>query len=221
MTKVKMWQLLFLEICFIFTLSFPPKQHTSSAAQPPTNAILVLVLFSLALLSPLTYFFLHLMLAYRALRDLFFPFFSECSVLSVSTFLRSTDLLCTILYKGRSGSLVSQTASISIFSPSAYLKVWFGSKEMMHLLSVVPIYFILLYFFTVCLRCDTIFIHMHNHLYHFCQFRKGLPNKFYSWSLNIFFYFAFFQLCTHSTMHYSSANIEWFLHVVHCVCYVR
>lgn len=149
MTKVKIWQLLFLEICFIFTLSFPPKQHTkspmtSSAAQPPTNAILVLVLFCLALLSPLTYCFLHLMLAYRALRDIFFPFFSECSVLSVSTFLRSTDLLCTILYKGRSGSLVSQTASISIFSPSAYLKVWFGSKEMMHLLSVVPIYFILL-----------------------------------------------------------------------------
>lgn len=103
----------------------------------------------------LTSFFLNLMLTYRALRDLFFLFFSECSLLSVSTFLRSADLLCTILYKERSGSLVSQTASISISSSSAYLKVWFGSKEIMYHLSIVLTYFY--FFLQLCLQYNVFY----------------------------------------------------------------
>lgn len=159
MTKMKIQGFFFFLRFALFPLTLSLLNSAASlqppstlVAQPLTNAVLVLVLCCLTLLSPLTSFFLILMLAYRALRDLFFPFFSECSLLSVPTFLRSADLLCTILCKERSGSLVSRTASISISSSSAYLKAWFGSNEMIYLFPMVPVYFY--FFLQFYLQCN-------------------------------------------------------------------
>ena len=136
---------------------------------------------------------------------------------ALTTSLSSADLLCTILYKRRSGSPVFQTTSISIFSSSAYLKVWFGSKGMIYLLSVVPVYF----FFQFCLQYNTLSCSDVLLLALFLSIQKRFTGWVFIYNHLIFcpIYFHFATLSTEkmdlcSQMQDSSANIS----VMHLCC---
>lgn len=139
------------------------------------NAILVLVLFCLTLQSPFASFYLHLMLAQRALRDLFFPFFSECSVLSVSTFLRRTNLLCTIFIKKSLGVLFPRPLQFPFPAPLPTLKYdlapkrgYIFSPQLQFIYCLQFIFSVISFLFT-CIITYTIF----------SQFRNGLLNEFF------------------------------------------
>lgn len=118
MTKRKMQQFFFLEIWFLVTgsLSWTARQvlcglPCSPASSKCSSSRSCFVLLGITITSYFPSLVFHRSL--ENLKGSILSFSSAGPGLSASTFLRSADLLRTVLYKGRSGSRVPQTASVS------------------------------------------------------------------------------------------------------------